>query len=76
MNAARRERINRVLDKIKDLKIEIESVKDYEQDAFHNLPDSLQRGEKGKAIESAVSNLEEAISNFDEVEAQLNSAIE
>lgn len=63
MNRARRAQIRQIL---LDLKEAIDraderlgDVQDEEQDAFDNLPDSLQCGEKGEAIENAITELEE-----------------
>ena len=50
-------------DKISQAIALLEEARDAEQSAFDNLPASFQSGEKGQAMEAAVSNLDEAISS-------------
>jgi hypothetical protein len=49
-----------------DLRSELEQTREDEQDKFDNMPEGLQQGERGQAIEEAVSTLEEAISSLEE----------
>lgn len=54
MNEDRRKRIF-------DAAAELEAVKEEEQEAFDNMPESLQGGEKGQAMEAAIEALEESV---------------
>jgi hypothetical protein len=60
MNKARRTRLQAVLD-------ELEAIAMLEEDAFFNLPDSLQQAEKGLRIESNYEALQEAIETLNGV---------
>lgn len=86
MNKQRRKAIRNIQDeltqlfsRIEDIKAELETVRDEEQEAYDNMPESLQNGEKGEAAQNAISQLEsaiEAFSNLDEVDGYLDSAAE
>jgi len=54
MNKARRNRLEKLIG-------ELVEVREDEQEAFDNLPESLQSGERGEAIESAIDSIEEAM---------------
>lgn len=68
MNKQRRKAIERIVagllglptDELELLKEAIEEVKDAEQEAYEGLPESLQNGEKGEAMQEAVNQLETA----------------
>lgn len=76
MNKARRAAIEKIRDKLMDLCEEIEQVKDEEQEAFDNMPEGLQSSERGKAMESAISSLEEAYDSVDSAVCCLEEAKE
>lgn len=76
MNKDRRKTIQSVLNGLLDLREQLEGARDEEQSAFDNLPEGLQGAEKGIAMETAVSSLEEALDAFDDIEAALQQAME
>lgn len=61
MNAAQRKIIQAVYDNLTNDMTVIESERDAEQEKFDNMPESLQGGDKGQAMEEGISTLEEAI---------------
>lgn len=75
MNKERRKRIDDVILRIEKLgpaiepllteaqliADEIESIRDDEQEAHENLPDSMRDGERGDEMEYAISQLEEVL---------------
>lgn len=74
MNKQRRKELDKIQDEIMDLQTALEELKDAEQEAFDNLPESLQYSERGEAMQSAIENLEyahdslqDAIDNISEV---------
>ena len=82
MNKPRRKEIEAIEEKIKALqltanaiKAEIESVRADEDDAFDNLSENLQNSERGEAMQTASSNLEEAEQELDDIESSCNEAI-
>lgn len=76
MNAERRKRIGKVWDVIEDLKNELEYIKEEEDEALDNLPESLQYGERGERMQSAIDNLDYAISSIEDVISYLQDAME
>ena len=54
---------------------ELESVKDDEEMAFDNLPESLQEGERGERMQEAVENIEAAMDNVQPVIDMLSEAV-
>lgn len=76
MNAQRRKWINSVWDKLDELKSEIESIMEEEQEAYDNLPESIQDGERGEKMQEAIDNLSNSMDSIDEAISYLESAIE
>lgn len=58
-----------------EIKTELEQVRDEEQEAFDNLSESLQGGERGQAMEQAVELLDTVISYLENI-ADLEDADE
>lgn len=76
MNNTRRKRIQKLKDKLLDLLTEIEEIKDEEQEAYDNLPGSLQDGEQGEKMSEAIDNLDSAYSSLEEVSESLGEAMQ
>jgi septal ring factor EnvC (AmiA/AmiB activator) len=74
MNKKRREAIDDLVNKINEIKEAAESLRDEEQEAFDNMPESLQQGDKGQAMEEAISNLDDAVNALEEAISGLESA--
>lgn len=72
MNKARRKQIAQLLEQLENLKADLDSILEEEQEAFDNLPESLQEGERGQASQTAIESLESAQSAFEEVVDALN----
>lgn len=63
MNNARRKVIQNIMDQLEKLMEDIEAVKDEEQEAYDNLPESIQNSERGEAMDHAIYNLDDAAEN-------------
>lgn len=50
MNKQRRNRLQKVIDKLEELKEEVSSICEEEQEAYDNMPESLQDGERGSQM--------------------------
>ena len=64
MNNARRKEIEKITADLEAIKERIEALQEEEQDAFDNLPESIQYGERGDKMQSAIDNLEYAADNI------------
>lgn len=64
MNNAIRKEIEKITADLEEIKERIEALQEEEQDAFDNLPESIQYGERGDKMQSAIDNLEYAADNI------------
>ena len=76
MNNIRRSQITDIMENLSSLQTSIEELLEEEQEAFDNLPDGIQDSERGEAIQTAIDNLEEAVSNCEELLNNLEMAKE
>lgn len=76
MNKARRISITKIADSLQALKSDVESIQSEEQDAYDNLPESFQDGERGDRMQEAIGNLDDALNLIDEVVTSLMQAAE
>lgn len=83
MNKQRRKELNAMIGPIEELFAKIESLKedlqpilDAEDEAYNNLPESMQESEKGQLMEAAKGAMEEALNYLDEAATALESAKE
>lgn len=59
-----------------DLQTALEELKDAEQEAFDNLPESLQYSERGEAMQSYIENLEYAYDNLQDAIDNISEVLE
>jgi uncharacterized coiled-coil DUF342 family protein len=88
MNKDRRKTIASITEQLAELealrdsiKEAIEEVRDEEQEYFDNMPEGFQMADRGQAAEGAISNLENAISQLEDldvsgIQGDLESAAE
>lgn len=60
MNAERRKKIEEALSLVTE-------CKDAEQEAYDNMPESFQEGERGETMQEHISNLEDAENALQEI---------
>ena len=82
MNKERRKELSSIIDRIAalgakidevkqirdDIVSDLESVRDAEQESFDNLPESLQDGERGQDMQSAIDNLDNALQDLESLD--------
>ena len=66
MNKARRKALEKISDKLMELQVDLQSVHDEEEEAYYNMPDSLQESERGDAMQEAISTMEDADGSIQE----------
>ena len=76
MNNTRRKAIQKIIDTLEDLREDLDALKDEEQEAFDNLPESLQESEQGEAMEHSAYVLEDARDSIDLVIDSLAESID
>lgn len=76
MNKDRRKRIQNIIDRLTDLETEIEKIQDEEQEAYDNLPESLQECEKGERMSDAIDSLDHAFCSVGDTISYLDEVIQ
>lgn len=76
MNKQRRNRLQKVIDQLEELKQEVSYICEEEQEAYDNMPESLQDGERGSQMYENISTLEDQESNFDDLIESLQEVVE
>lgn len=76
MNKTDRKQISEWIDKLDEIKSDIESMQEYEEEKYDNLPDGIQDSETGERIQNGIECLEDAVSSLDEAIDYLNDAME
>lgn len=72
MNKARRKKLGEAFDLVNSAKEILEDVREEEQEAYENLPESLQNSGKGEDMQNYMDMMEEAANYLDDA----NSVIE
>lgn len=69
MNKDRRKRLEKVFNMLGEAQDILEEVKNDEQEAHDNLPESFQYGERGEEMEGYIEMLEEAWNYLDDAKS-------
>lgn len=76
MNNKRRKTIGLVINSLENLSADLEDVAQEESDAYENMPESIQQSDRGSIIEDNIYNLEDCISQINDVIDTLSSMID
>lgn len=76
MNNQRRKAIDELKTKLDEIRMDIETVMNEEQEYYDNMPESFKYGEKGEKAEAAISSMEDAINSIDDTLEGLESSKE
>ncbi len=74
MNKLRRKALAAIMERLEEVKADLEMVAEEEEEAFDNIPESLEGTERYEAAEAAVENLQEAISSFEDLLSYIEEA--
>lgn len=75
MNKPRRKKLQEALNLLEQARTIIEECADEEQEAFDNLPESIQYGEQGEKMEEMISNMIDAYETIDEIGMNLEDEV-
>lgn len=75
MNNDRRKKIKEIIIDMESIKSLLEDVLIDEESSFDNMPEGLQYSEKGETSQEAIDLMNEAVEGFEEVIDNLNSII-
>lgn len=76
MNAKQRKSIEKFVEKIDEVKTDLEYMQEEETEKFDNMPEGLQESERGEAMQEAIENLEAAVGSLEEAIDYLNEITE
>jgi formiminotetrahydrofolate cyclodeaminase len=62
-------------EQLEEIKATLEEIAEEEDEAFNNIPESLEGTERYEAAEAANENLESAVSSFEELLEYLEEAV-
>lgn len=83
MNKARRKELEKAVsllngaqENVEKAKEIVETVRDEEQEAYDNLPESIQYGEKGDIMEENINQLDDAFGEIDTIYDSIEEQID
>jgi len=76
MNKARRKWLEDIIGKLEVQKMEIESVRDEEQEMLDCMPESLQESERGQTMSENIDELDSAASDLDDIISSLQEIVD
>ena len=76
MNNQRRKELKEIANQLESLKEELITIQEQEEDAFENLPESLQLSMQGELMQEKAENISDAVFSLDECIDNIMEAIE
>ena len=76
MNKIRRKALQEIYDKLSDLREELETIKDEEDESRENMPENLQGSERYEQSETASGNIDEAMEYLSSACDSIESAMD
>lgn len=74
MNNERRKKLSAIVKTVDDIRVDLNSVLNEEQEAFDNLPEPLQYSDRGTDIELAIESINKAADSLSEAKLHLLDA--
>lgn len=71
MNRERRKRLMQLSEKLSEVRTSLEIILQEEEEAFDNMPESLQESERGEQMQEYIETIGEAISGIEDTESNL-----
>ena len=76
MNKIRRKQLQEIIDRIEDLKSDLEALKEEEEEYRDNMPENLQSSERYELADEACNNLNYAFDDLEDAVSYIEEAIE
>ncbi len=76
MNKARRKALSAIIDKLEELKCDLEVLQSEEEEYRDNMPENLQNSERYEVADNACSNMEDAVSYLEDAISSIEAATE
>lgn len=75
MNNARRKALEEINETLGTLLAQVEELAEAEQEAFDNMPESLQATERGEAMQTAIDNLDSLRSSLEDASSYIEDIV-
>ncbi len=75
MNNQRRKQIDAIAERIREIASDLANILSDETDALESMPESLQEGDRGQAMQEAIDNLEYSEGSAGELIEYLEAAV-
>jgi len=76
MNNDRRKRLEKLKERIEEIKEDLAFILEEEQDSYNNMPEGIQDSERGQKSQSAIEALESSDTSLDEAIDYINESVE
>lgn len=76
MNKVRRKNLQAIIDRLEDIKADLEEIAYEEEEYRDNIPENIQGSEKYERADEACDNLNDAADTLDEVIESITTAME
>jgi uncharacterized coiled-coil protein SlyX len=76
MNKGQRKQISALIDKLDEIRTEMEQLGEDEQEKFDNMPEGIQDSERGDKMQEAADMLAEQSSAIEDIQSTLLELIE
>lgn len=76
MNKIRRKQLAAIMEKLEELKADLETLKEEEEDYRDNMPENLWGSERYEKADTACDNLDSAVDGLDEIISYIEEASE
>lgn len=76
MNKTRRKELASIVELIEEARERLEAVKDEEQEAFDNMPESLQESERGETMQEYINIMEKLLDALEDGTDELQEIVD
>lgn len=76
MNAERRKELASIIERLGNLKDDLESVRDQEEECFDNLPEQLQVSERGEAMQENYEEMDGILGDLEDIVNRIQEIID
>lgn len=75
MNKHRRTRLSELSERIAEIISDLEEIRDEEETAFENLPESLQESVRGQELQEKIDGMNDILDNLEYIPNQITDLI-
>ena len=76
MNVTRRKQLAKLVEQLESVMSDIDTIREQEQEAYDNMPESIQESERGDRMSEIIDSIQYAYDNVSDAVYNINEAIE